>query len=599
MRPLSARSRFILGSALASILGAACSSSTPSNDLTCGTGTHQDGNQCLSDTTGQPVGPDGGTQADGSVPPDGTATPTAKAPNFAGVTSVAPAALTSLQVTWNPAKDDVTPAERLVYNVYVATSAGAQNFSAPTATTPPGATSILLNTVTANTTYYVVVRAVNEAKVEDDNKAEQNAKTQADTAPPTFAGAASAEPAEGSSLKVSWPAATDDLTPGPGMTYLVYLASSPGAEDLSGPSYVSDVGATSLVVKGLPNPSTTYYAIVRARDAAGNMDTNKVEVSGKTGTDTKPPVFSGCTSATVKDASSITVTWNAASDDTTPANQIVYDVFASKTPGGEDFTTPTQTFTTGTMGVVQGLTQATTYYVVCRARDLSNNSDTNKSERTATTLSDGVPPTFAGLTSISNQTATTVDLNWAAATDDQTAQGDIVYDVYQASAPGGEVFTQQPTATSNAGATSITISGLTSATQYYWVVRARDRAGNHDANTVEKGALTDVSFVANVMPIFGQHCAVSGCHVPGNPPYGLVLIPPSVAYGNIYNVASQEVPSSKRVVPSSSATSYLYKKIVGPVPFGEIMPPAAANDTLTTLEKDIIKNWIDQGAQQN
>lgn len=578
-------------------VAAACSSSSDGNgnNVTCGGGTRLDGTTCVVDADGgSVVGADGGgTGGDATAPDAATASP----PKFAGVTSVAPAATTSLQITWNPADDAVSPPAKIAYNVYVATSAGAQNFSAPTAVAPPGATSIILNTVTADTTYYVVVRAVNEAKLEDTNKAEQSAKTQKDTTVPTFAGATAAETAAASSLKISWAAATDDLTPAPGMTYLVYLATSPGGEDLSGPSYVSDVGATSIVIKSLPKPDTTYYAIVRARDAAGNLDANKVEVSAKSGTDTEAPTFSGCTSATVKDASSITVTWNPAVDDTTPGDKIVYDVFAAKSPGGQDFTTPTHTFTAGTLGVVDGLAPATTYYLVCRARDVSGNADANKSERTGTTLADSSPPTFAGATSVSNITATSVDLNWAAATDDQTAVGDIIYDVFQASTTSGEVFTV-PTVSSLAGATSVTVPNLDPATTYFWVVRARDRAGNRDTNTVEKTAITAVSFSANVMPILLQHCAVSGCHVPGNPPYGLVLVPAATAYGNLYNVASGEVPALKRINPSSSTNSYLYQKITGVAAVGGTMP-LAAGDALTTIEKTVIKSWIDQGATQN
>lgn len=587
---------------LLGLLAGACGSDeTPAgNNVTCGTGTRLEGTVCLSDGAGP-----GGTLPDGG-PASATDATTAgaAAPQFTGVTSVAPATTTSLQITWDAAKDTTTPAEKLVYNVYVATSAGAQNFSAPTFTTPPGATSVVLSTFTNNTTYFVVVRAVNEAKVEDKNTAEKSGKTEADSVVPAFGGATLAEPAADGSLKISWTPATDDRTAAAGMTYLVYLATSAGGEDLSGPSYVSDVGASSIVIKNLPVPEGTYYAIVRARDAAGNLDTNKVEVSAKNGKDTKAPVFAGCTSATVKDASTITVSWKAATDDTTPAGAILYDVFASKTAGVQDFTTPTATFSSGTLGDVGGLLPSSQYFLVCRARDLSGNADTNKLERTATTLSDGTPPTFLGITTVSNVTSTTVDLNWAAATDDQTIAGDIVYDVYQAEAAGGETFGPTPTLSSLPGATSVTIPDLTPAKQYYWVVRARDKAGNRDQNTVEKTGTTKVSFQLNVFPILSQHCATAGCHVAGNPPFGLVLTPRSIAYGNLL-LSSGEVPASKRVLAGDSANSYLFKKLNGPPPappappVGELMPPAVANDVLTANERNTIKSWIDQGALSN
>jgi hypothetical protein len=578
--------------------GVACGSSSSDpvvSGVTCGPGTHQNELVCVADP-GAGGADGGGVGPTEGGPPNADAGPAA--PVFAGVTSVAPVGLTALQVTWSPASDGATPASRIAYHVYVATSAGAQNFAAPTATTPPGATSLLLDTLTANQAYFVVVRAVNEANLEDTNVVEQSATTQVDAVAPTFAGASAAESAPNSALKVSWAAATDDLTGAPGITYLVYLSTIAGGEDFSAPSTVSEVGASSIVIPALAHPDTTYYAVVRARDAAGNLDTNTTEVSAKSGTDTIAPTFAGCTSATVVDASSVTVSWNAATDDTTAPADILYDVFASKTPGGQDFTTPTQTFTGGTLGVVDGLSQATQYYFVCRARDASGNSDPNQSERTATTLSDATPPTFAGLTSVTNVTATTVDLHWAAGADDRTQVADLVYDVYQATSSNAEAFTVA-SATSAAGATSITLTALDPATQYYWVVRARDKAGNHDANGIEMDAVTSVSFSQNVMPVFLQHCAVSGCHVPGNPPLGLVLAPASVAYGNIYNVASGESPATKRVAPLLPASSYLYKKITGTASVGETMPPAIQNDPLTAAEKTIVENWILQGANQN
>jgi hypothetical protein len=61
----------------------------------------------------------------------------------------------------------------------------------------------------------------------------------------------------------------------------------------------------------------------------------------------------------------------------------------------------------------------------------------------------------------------------------------IVYDVYQASAPGGEDFST-PTYTTAPGATSFVTLPLPTDQAVYFVVRARDKAGNSDANTVER-----------------------------------------------------------------------------------------------------------------
>jgi hypothetical protein len=104
---------------------------------------------------------------------------------------------------------------------------------------------------------------------------------------------------------------------------------------------------------------------------------------------------------------------------------------------------------------------------------------------------DRTPPTFAGL-----QTATTCVpgpiggqsagyvLRWDPATDDVTPSTKILYDIYQATAPGAENFSSA-TYTTRRGATTFTTPPLAADKLFYFVVRARDRAGNRDSNHVE------------------------------------------------------------------------------------------------------------------
>jgi hypothetical protein len=76
-------------------------------------------------------------------------------------------------------------------------------------------------------------------------------------------------------------------------------------------------------------------------------------------------------------------------------------------------------------------------------------------------------------------------LNWNAAADDVTPAGDIVYDVFHSTKAGGEDLAS-PTYTTERGATSLTTPLLASDDNHYFVVRARDFAGNRDANEVER-----------------------------------------------------------------------------------------------------------------
>ena len=106
---------------------------------------------------------------------------------------------------------------------------------------------------------------------------------------------------------------------------------------------------------------------------------------------------------------------------------------------------------------------------------------------------DRSPPEFGGL-----ETATTCipgpigggrtsayTLGWNSASDSRTPQTEIVYDVYRATNQGGQDFSR-PTYTSDPGATSFTTPELGSDSDWYFVVRARDGAGNRDGNRVER-----------------------------------------------------------------------------------------------------------------
>jgi hypothetical protein len=106
---------------------------------------------------------------------------------------------------------------------------------------------------------------------------------------------------------------------------------------------------------------------------------------------------------------------------------------------------------------------------------------------------DEQPPKFAGLASattcvpgpIGGGGTTSYTLRWEPATDNVTRTNRIVYDVFQASAPGGENFAT-PTYTTAPGATSFATPPLPADQAVYFLVRARDRAGNSDSNKVER-----------------------------------------------------------------------------------------------------------------
>ena len=102
---------------------------------------------------------------------------------------------------------------------------------------------------------------------------------------PTFAGLRSATtctgaaPVHGSppgrTYTLSWPAATDPVTPSSAIVYDIFFAAAPGAENFSSPTWTTAPGATAY--SGNLATSGSAYFVVRARNQVGHEDANTVE----------------------------------------------------------------------------------------------------------------------------------------------------------------------------------------------------------------------------------------------------------------------------------------------------------------------------------
>jgi hypothetical protein len=522
-----------------------------------------------------------------------------RGPAFAGVSAVAPASPTAILVAWSPASEAATPPSTMRYRVFAAAPPAPLDYANPVATTVAGANSFYLTGLDSTNTYSIAVRALDPAGNGDENTVVKSAAPGSDAMAPTFAGVTGAAPGGPAAVRLQWAAATDDVTPPGAVVYFVYVSNQLTSVDYSTPILITDPGVTSVTVPHLYDPTLVYTFVVRARDAAGNFDANTTTATSRAGVDTTPPAFAGCASAIADSAGSAVVTWSPAADDGTPQDLVEYDVFAANAAGGFSFAKPTRTVQGKSAIEVTGLSQSTTWHFVVRARDFVGNEDQNLVDCVTTTSADPAPPTFAGLTGAAVQSdARTATFSWSPATDPQTPPDKIVYDVFQGLAPGAEDYTM-PIATSDPGASSLRVTDLTPDATLYWVVRARDQAGNSDSNTVEQSGTTDVSLSEQVQETFSSDCGVAGCHVPGNPPLGLVLTP-GFSYANLVKVRSREYGSELRVSPGDPTTSFLYRKLAeNPPPVGYQMPAPATGSILRPSEVDRVRRWILQGAPNN
>jgi hypothetical protein len=106
------------------------------------------------------------------------------------------------------------------------------------------------------------------------------------------------------------------------------------------------------------------------------------------------------------------------------------------------------------------------------------------------------------------------------------------------------------------------------------------------------------SFNLRIKSLLSQNCQT--CHNTGSGTgfeQTQLSLAATVAYASLVNVEATQSAnlgrSIKRVVPYYSDSSYLYMKITNP-PYGVKMP---MNGTLTQVQIDLIKAWIDGGAQ--
>ncbi|MBL7716876.1 MAG: hypothetical protein JNL01_15535 [Bdellovibrionales bacterium] len=408
----------------------------------------------------------------------------------------------------------------------------------------------------------------------------------ADSAAPTFSGLASATAPGPSQIDLGWALATDDQTASSSIYYTVYVSVTSGAQNFSSPTSITAAGATTHSITGLL-PNTTYYVVVRAKDLAGNEDTNAVERNVTTSPDTMPPTFSGV-SGISSGANTITLSWSAASDNITPTSGMTYLIYQATTSGGQSFGTPTATVSGGALSwTSSALLQGQTYYYVVRARDGASNTETNVVELSQF-MADTQAPTFAGLTSATGMGSGSVQLNWSSATDNVTAAGSLLYDIYFSTTSGTQNF-GSASYVSAAGATSYVATGLTQGVTYYFVVRARDAAGNRDTNTVQFTAApldTTAPIFSGVSVATGN--APSSIDLSWSPASDNVTATGSIIY-DIYQANSSG--GQNFTVPSYStgpgATSYTVTSLLAGIPYYFVVRArdVAGNRDTNTVER--------------
>ncbi len=104
------------------------------------------------------------------------------------------------------------------------------------------------------------------------------------------------------------------------------------------------------------------------------------------------------------------------------------------------------------------------------------------------------------------------------------------------------------------------------------------------------------SFATDIQPILNMSCNFSNCH--GSSMQEGLDLRAAAAYGELVNQLSSQFPSLLRVAPGNPDNSYFYRKLLPCSPpncGGSRMPRGLP--PLSTAQLDLIRNWIQRGAQ--
>lgn len=353
---------------------------------------------------------------------------------------------------------------------------GAAGYNTYHATTPIGTltrangslitgTSYTVAGLQSNVTYYFQVRAQDSAGTESQLSDQKSATTSSNTvAAPT---ALTVGTVGTSSVALSWTASSgasgynaywSDITNG-----VLNKANGTG------------ITGTSFTVSQL-KASTTYYFKVKAYDSSNQESAASNEVNATTAAPVSIAAPTGLTVGTTTDTA-IPLSFTAS----TSADVKGYNLYYSKTSGGP-YTLHNAAPHGGTSYTLDGLNSSTTYYLVVRTVNLSDQESANSTQVQGSTQA-AKPAQPNNLIVAAGATDTTVPLTWSASTGPNLS-GYNVYTAKQASGP----YTKHNT--SLVTTTNYSVNKLLPDTSYFFIVRAQNSSGVESVNSNEVAAKT-------------------------------------------------------------------------------------------------------------
>ncbi|HEX7254734.1 MAG TPA: LamG-like jellyroll fold domain-containing protein [Gaiellaceae bacterium] len=368
----------------------------------------------------------------------------------------------SAALSWTASSDNVGVAR---YNVHRGDSPGFVPSAANRIAQPVG-TSYTDTGLAAGTHYYVVT--AEDAALNVSAPSNEASALISDVNPPTAPTGLAAD-VDGTSVNLSWTAATDDV----GVTrYNVHRGTTSGFTPTAANRIAQPTGTTHTDA-GLA--VGTYYYVVTAEDAAQNVGPPSNQASAVI-PDTEPPTAPSGLTATGA-LGRVSLAWTGSTDNIGVHHYNVYrSTVASFIPGPANKIAEATTPAYEDTGLAAG-----TYFYRVDAADAAGNLSSASNEASGTATADTTAPSApGGLTA--NGSGSSVALSWTASTDDV---GVTRYNVHRGTTSGFTPTTAnrvaQPTGT------SYTDGGLSAGT-YYYLVTAEDAALNVSAPSNQASA---------------------------------------------------------------------------------------------------------------
>jgi len=391
--------------------------------------------------------------------------------------------------------------------------------------------------LSASTAYSYVIRAYDDFHTTDSNTLAVTTDSVADTiAPGSITDLAASSPTS-SSIDLTWTAPGDDGSTGTATTYDIRYSTADitnetdwgNATEVSGePTPLAASNSQSHTVTGL-SASITYYFAIKTADEVPNWSglSNVPSLATSASADTTVPGAISDLTASEPTTSSVKLTWTASGDDGDSGTAASYDIrylSSNITDGNWSSATqvsgepsPTAASTTRSM-TISGLSQGTIYYFAIKTSDevpnvsaLSNVASlaTSVAASTGGAVSDSTAPSTIVDLAVGTVNSMSVALTWTATGDDGLAGTATAYDMRYSQAlittdnwDSATKVIGEPTPKSAGSSESMTVSGLSASTTYYFALSASDEKGNGSAfsNVVSATTATSVTTTIPIVP---------------------------------------------------------------------------------------------------